>query len=199
MAREQFLLLLLEPEATLAAIPKLLPADVAERRKGLAAIRNVLSAAGEISGEAAERLKKVAALFEVSEAGPSGTDTDSRPFRSESRQSQGVVAAAETIGSRAMSVVPIDAGEGQFHSKYERLVAAAKQVAPAVTMVVHPCDEASLRGVCEAAAAGIIKPVLVGPCGARSRRLQLSSISISRASKLSMLPTVRRRPQEPSN
>jgi hypothetical protein len=29
-----------------------------------------------------------------------------------------------------MSVVPIDAGEGQFHSKYERLVAAAKQVAP---------------------------------------------------------------------
>ena len=35
----------------------------------------------------------------------------------------------------------------------------------AVTIVVHPCDEASLRGVCEAAAAGIIKPVLVGPAG----------------------------------
>ena len=48
MAREQFLLLLLDPEAALAAIPKLLPADVAERRKGLAAIRNVLSAGGEI-------------------------------------------------------------------------------------------------------------------------------------------------------
>ena len=57
-----------------------------------------------------------------------------------------------------MSVVPIDAG-----AKYERLITAAKQVPPAVTMVVHPCDEASLRGVCEAAAAGIIKPVLVGP------------------------------------
>ena len=69
MAREQFLLLLLDPEATLGAIPKLLPADVAERRKGLAAIRNVLSAAGEISGEAAERLKKVTALFEVDDAG----------------------------------------------------------------------------------------------------------------------------------
>ena len=62
-----------------------------------------------------------------------------------------------------MSVVPIDAGEGQGHVKYERLVAAAKQVPSAVTIVVHPCDEASLRGVCEAAAAGIIKPVLVGP------------------------------------
>ena len=69
MAREQFFLLLLDPEATLAAIPKLLPTDLGERRKGLAAIRNVLSAAGEISGEAAERLKRVAALFEANDAG----------------------------------------------------------------------------------------------------------------------------------
>ena len=69
MAREQFLLLLLEPEATLAAIPKLLPTDLGERRKGLAAIRSVLSASGEISGEVAERLKKVADLFETSDAG----------------------------------------------------------------------------------------------------------------------------------
>ena len=64
-----------------------------------------------------------------------------------------------------MSVVPIDAGEGQAHVKYERLIAAAKQVPSAVTIVAHPCDEASLRGVCEAAAAGIIKPLLVGPAG----------------------------------
>jgi pimeloyl-ACP methyl ester carboxylesterase len=69
MAREQFLLLLLEPEATLAAIPKLLPADIAERRKGLAAIRNVLSASGEITGEAVERLRRITALFESGDAG----------------------------------------------------------------------------------------------------------------------------------
>ena len=69
MAREQFFLLLLEPEAALAAIPKLLPVDLAERRKGLAAIRNVLSAGGEISGEVAERLKRVTALFEANDAG----------------------------------------------------------------------------------------------------------------------------------
>ena len=80
MAREQFHLLLLEPEATLAAIPQLLPADVTERRKGLAAIRNVLSAAGEISGEAAERLKRITALFEANEAGPSGVSADTAPF-----------------------------------------------------------------------------------------------------------------------
>ena len=69
MAREQFFLLLLDPEAALAALPKLLPADIGERRKGLAAIRNVLSAGGEISGEAAERLEKVTALFEANDAG----------------------------------------------------------------------------------------------------------------------------------
>ncbi|HEX7565652.1 MAG TPA: hypothetical protein VF396_20760, partial [Bradyrhizobium sp.] len=80
MAREQFFLLLLEPEATLAAIPKLLPADIAERRKGLAAIRNVLSSAGEIYGEAAERLKKVTELFEANEAGPSEKGAESVPF-----------------------------------------------------------------------------------------------------------------------
>ena len=79
-AREQFFLLLLEPEAALAAIPEMLPADIAERRKGLAAIRNVLSAGGEISGEAAERLRRVTALFETSEAIPSVTGADKVPF-----------------------------------------------------------------------------------------------------------------------
>jgi pimeloyl-ACP methyl ester carboxylesterase len=79
-AREQFFLLLIEPEAALAAIPKMLPADIAERRKGLAAIRNVLSAGGEISGEAAERLQRITALFETSEAVSSVTSADKVPF-----------------------------------------------------------------------------------------------------------------------
>ena len=51
----------------------------------------------------------------------------------------------------------------QTHAKYDRLIADAKQVRPAITIVVHPCDETSLRGACEAAEAGIIVPVLVGP------------------------------------
>ena len=51
----------------------------------------------------------------------------------------------------------------QTHAKYERLIADAKQVTPATTIVVHPCDETSLRGASEAAEAGIIVPVLVGP------------------------------------
>jgi phosphate acetyltransferase len=48
-------------------------------------------------------------------------------------------------------------------SKYERLIALAKQVPPATTVVAHPCDETSLRGAVEAAQAGIIVPILVGP------------------------------------
>jgi phosphate acetyltransferase len=48
-------------------------------------------------------------------------------------------------------------------SKYDRLIAAARDGAPAVTIVVHPCDETSLRGAIEAAAEQLIEPVLVGP------------------------------------
>jgi phosphate acetyltransferase len=48
-------------------------------------------------------------------------------------------------------------------TKYDRLIAAAKGVPAVSTIVVHPCDETSLRGAIESAAAGIIKPVLVGP------------------------------------
>jgi phosphate acetyltransferase len=49
------------------------------------------------------------------------------------------------------------------HAKYERLIARAKLVPAATTIVVHPCDETSLRGAIEAAELGIIIPVLVGP------------------------------------
>jgi phosphate acetyltransferase len=48
-------------------------------------------------------------------------------------------------------------------SKYDRLLARAKKVPPAATLVVHPCDESSLRGAIEPAEEGIIVPTLVGP------------------------------------
>jgi phosphate acetyltransferase len=48
-------------------------------------------------------------------------------------------------------------------SKYERLLNRAKGVPPAKTVVVHPCDETSLRGPLEAAETGIVVPILVGP------------------------------------
>jgi phosphate acetyltransferase len=48
-------------------------------------------------------------------------------------------------------------------SKYDRLIAMAKAIRPAATLVVHPCDETSLRGVVEATEVGLIQPTLVGP------------------------------------
>ncbi len=63
LVREQFFMLLLDRDAALAAIPKLLPANMDERRKVFATIQEVLSASAEISGEAAKRLKEVAGLF----------------------------------------------------------------------------------------------------------------------------------------
>ena len=48
-------------------------------------------------------------------------------------------------------------------SKYDRLIAEAKKVPAAKTIVVHPCDETSLRGAIDAAEAELIVPVLVGP------------------------------------
>ena len=57
----------------------------------------------------------------------------------------------------------MEAGEAKPGTKYDRLIAAAKAIPAAATIVVHPCDESSLRGVADAAEAGIIKPTLVGP------------------------------------
>jgi phosphate acetyltransferase len=48
-------------------------------------------------------------------------------------------------------------------SKYDRLITAAQEVPSAVTIVVHPCDETSLRGALEAAEHRLIIPVLIGP------------------------------------
>ena len=47
--------------------------------------------------------------------------------------------------------------------KHARLIAAARDGSPAVTIVAHPCDETSLRGAIDAAEQQIIEPVLVGP------------------------------------
>jgi phosphate acetyltransferase len=62
-----------------------------------------------------------------------------------------------------MAVAPVAAHTQAPRAKYERLIGRAKQVPAATTIVVHPCDETSLRGAIDAAELGIIKPILVGP------------------------------------
>jgi phosphate acetyltransferase len=73
------------------------------------------------------------------------------------------------------SVAPV-----QSHAEYERLIARAKQVRPATTIVVHPCDKTSLRGAAEAAAAGIIVPILVGPAAKIIAAARQHQVDISR-------------------
>ncbi|ELX08998.1 phosphate acetyltransferase Pta [Janthinobacterium sp. HH01] len=51
----------------------------------------------------------------------------------------------------------------QVHADYASLMAAAAPPAAVRCAVVHPCDEASLRGALDAGVHGLIVPVLVGP------------------------------------
>jgi phosphate acetyltransferase len=75
------------------------------------------------------------------------------------------------------ATLELDAGcsmtEPRKHEKYDALIYACHALAPVRTAVAHPCDETSLRGAIEAAAAKIIKPVLIGP-QARIQRLAAS-------------------------
>ena len=57
----------------------------------------------------------------------------------------------------------MNAPELRKHEKYDRLIARCQGLAPIPTAVAHPCDESSLSGAIDAAEAGIILPILVGP------------------------------------
>src|SRR5215510_8325234 len=79
-----------------------------------------------------------------------------------------------------MSMQAKNKGEDRAPSKYDRLIKAAKTIPPAATLVVHPCDESSLRGVVEAADAGLINPILVGPAPKIRGAASKHGIDISR-------------------
>ncbi len=55
------------------------------------------------------------------------------------------------------------AAELRQHEKYDRLIARCEGLSPIPTAVAHPCDDSSLSGAIDAAEAGIILPILVGP------------------------------------
>ena len=59
-------------EEALAAIPRMLSADPTDRAKVLAAIRQVVSSIGAVSGDRAERLAQIEKLFEAVEPTESG-------------------------------------------------------------------------------------------------------------------------------
>jgi hypothetical protein len=66
IVKEQFLILFLDQERAIAAIPKLLPDDRRECEEALGLVRRVLAAPGTLSAEASRRLERIEILF----AGP---------------------------------------------------------------------------------------------------------------------------------
>ena len=87
LVREQFFMLLLDQEGALAAIPKLLPDNANARQEAFAAIRKVLSASAEISGEVAKRLKRIAELLGVDAGEFSDSASNVAPFDSKAKAS----------------------------------------------------------------------------------------------------------------
>jgi hypothetical protein len=73
LVREQFYMLLIDEDASLSAIPSMLPADAETRRKALDLLKEVAGATGKLSTTDTERLERVAKLF--------AADSDSDPFR----------------------------------------------------------------------------------------------------------------------
>ena len=66
IVKEQYLILLLDAERAITALPKLLPDDRRQCEEALAMVRRVLAARGALSEEAARRLERMQAVF----AGP---------------------------------------------------------------------------------------------------------------------------------
>ena len=75
LVREQFNMLLIDPEAALAALPSMLPPDAETRREAFELIKQVLGARGEMSAEDKKRLSEVARLFGLDE------EASASPFR----------------------------------------------------------------------------------------------------------------------
>ena len=69
--KEQYLMLRIDQERAIAAVPKLLPVDSAERDGALGVIRHIVSVAGAPVGEIKARLERIEAMFTCGRA-PSG-------------------------------------------------------------------------------------------------------------------------------
>ena len=63
MGRDQYFILLIDEKAAISASPGLASVDADRRRQAFDALREVLSARGEIAGEAAQRLARIGEFF----------------------------------------------------------------------------------------------------------------------------------------
>ncbi len=70
---------------------------------------------------------------------------------------------APTIRMRRPRTMPSAADLHEPGARYHRLIAAADDLDPIATAVVHPCDAVSIAAALEALDKGLIIPILVGP------------------------------------
>jgi hypothetical protein len=68
LVREQYLMLLIDPDAALAAIPAMLPAEDETRGKAFDLIKQVMAARGALSPEDIERILHISRLFGIERA-----------------------------------------------------------------------------------------------------------------------------------
>ena len=71
-----------------------------------------------------------------------------------------VIAPTEKVRRQRVALPEISV---VHHAAYTTLLRRAAGLPPVPTAIVHPCDRDSLQGAMEAAAAGFIDPILVGP------------------------------------
>jgi hypothetical protein len=84
LIRDQFLMLVIDEEAAISAIPRLLPAEEDVRREALSSLQQVLNARGPLSEEAERRWQRVIGLFDLSGeplAGPASAPRKPTPLK----------------------------------------------------------------------------------------------------------------------
>jgi pimeloyl-ACP methyl ester carboxylesterase len=70
LVRDQFAMLLIDQQATLAAIPSLVPPDADTRSEAFNVVKQIVAASGEISADDEKRLEEIGRLFGIREEGP---------------------------------------------------------------------------------------------------------------------------------
>lgn len=94
------------------------------------------------------------------------------------RQKELVISGvAEVLAPEAKWTGPIVQAEGvlvQRHDRYRTLIERCSKRGAISVAVAHPCEETALKGAIEAAEAGLIVPILIGP---QHKILQLAEIS----------------------
>ena len=61
----------------------------------------------------------------------------------------------------------------------DALINRSRDLPPTLTAVAHPCDPASIAGVVDAAAAGVIQPLLIGPVTKIAKAAEDAGVDIS--------------------